>query len=53
MDYYGIKEVEGNAVETEYIVKRKQRRKNILSLTMWGLGALNVVAYALLAVKVF
>lgn len=53
MDYYGIKQVEGKAVETEYIIKRKQRRKNMLSLTMWGLGALNVVAYTLLAVKIF
>lgn len=53
MNYYGIKEVEGKAVETEYIVKRQQRRRNMLSLTMWGLGVLNVVAYGLLAVKIF
>lgn len=53
MEYFGIKEVKGKAVVNEVIVKKKQRRKNLLNLTGWTLGVLNAVAYALLAVRLF
>lgn len=53
MDYFGIKQVEGKAVMSEPVKRKKRHGKNMLNLTAWTLGVLNIVAYTLLAVKLF
>lgn len=53
MEYFGIKQVEGKAVMSEPVARKKRPNKNLLNVTVWMLGALNIVAYTLLAVKLF
>ena len=52
MDYYGIKEVKGEAVITEFRFKKKERARNFLNVTAWSLAVLNLVAYALVASQI-
>lgn len=51
--YYGIKEVNLKAKESDNIAYKSKNKKGALSFFTWGLSGITLLAYAILALQYF
>ena len=52
-NYYGIKEIDGQAVESETVVKKTKKKITFLGVLTVGSTVLTIIAFVLLGVRFY